>query len=386
MSGPDDQERAKELSQLWQASVVSVEDEADATVRRDRVVPVVAAAIVRARAQRDRRRRTRRAWFGVSVAAAAAVAALAFGMTRGAHPALTRSAVSVAIHAAPAAGSARAFSGVMTVEHAGRSATVDSSVLAIGDAVTTGLDGKAELRLSDLVVASLGDSSALAIGAAGNAYHHVRLDRGSLDAHVDDRVSSVPKLVVETPDATVVVTGTIFRVDVGRDEAGNSETLVSVAKGRVVIQRPGADNAAVRAGETWSSAAAPPFVRPSDAVVDTSAVGPDRSTGLRGFSSRATSGNAAGALAVQNALFQQAADARNRGDAHEAADRFGELLSRYPSSPLAGEARVERMRALARSGRLDEAAHEARRYLAAYPEGFAKDEARRLVLSDGASQ
>lgn len=385
MSGSDDQERVKELSQLWQTSVVSVEDEAETTVRRDRVVPAVGAAIARARAQRDRRRRTRRAWFGVSVAAAAAVGALAFGMTRRAHPVLTQPPP-VAIHAAPAAGSVRASSGVMTVEHAGRSTTVDSSVLAIGDAVTTGLDCKAELRLSDLVVASLGDSSALTIGAAGNAYHHVRLDRGSLDAHVDDRASSVPKLVVETPDATVVVTGTIFRVDVGRDEAGNSETLVSVVKGRVVIQRPGADNAAVRAGETWSSAAAPPFVRTSDAVSQTSVFGPDRSTGLRGFSSRATSGNVIGALAVQNALFQQAADARNRGDAHEAADRFGELLSRYPGSPLAGEARVERMRALARSGRLDEAAHEARRYLAAYPEGFAKDEARRFVLSDGASQ
>ena len=44
--------------------------------------------------------------------------------------------------------------------------------------------------------------------------HRLRLDRGEIRAQVDDRPSPTPKLVVETPNVEVVVTGTIFEVDV----------------------------------------------------------------------------------------------------------------------------------------------------------------------------
>jgi hypothetical protein len=59
---------------------------------------------------------------------------------------------------------------------------------------------------------------------------------------------------------------------------------------------------------------------------------------------------------------------------------MGQLLMRHPASLLAGEARVERMRAFARAGRTDAASREARRYLAQFPSGFARDEAKQLVL------
>jgi outer membrane protein assembly factor BamD (BamD/ComL family) len=92
---------------------------------------------------------------------------------------------------------------------------------------------------------------------------------------------------------------------------------------------------------------------------------------------------AASSLAAQNRLFQEGMNARRSGDASRALSLFGELLSRYPKSPLSENARVERFRALFHLGRIEEAAREARRYLAFYPQGFAKEEARRLVLRTG---
>jgi hypothetical protein len=44
------------------------------------------------------------------------------------------------------------------------------------------------------------------------------------------------------------------------------------------------------------------------------------------------------------------------------------------------------MRALSRLGRTEEAAREARRYLAERPDGFARDEAKRLVMPGGTSE
>ena len=86
----------------------------------------------------------------------------------------------------------------------------------------------------------------------------------------------------------------------------------------------------------------------------------------------------ASTLAEQSRMFQEAIDARNRGDDARAADLFGRLLPRYPSYE---EAEVQLFRAQKRLGRMTAAAAEARRYLALHPQGFARDEARGLALS-----
>jgi outer membrane protein assembly factor BamD (BamD/ComL family) len=57
------------------------------------------------------------------------------------------------------------------------------------------------------------------------------------------------------------------------------------------------------------------------------------------------------------------------------------LLTLYPSSTLAQNARVEHFRALKHLGRSAEARSAALRYLSDYPSGFARDEARALALS-----
>jgi outer membrane protein assembly factor BamD (BamD/ComL family) len=83
-------------------------------------------------------------------------------------------------------------------------------------------------------------------------------------------------------------------------------------------------------------------------------------------------------LAEESRLFQDAIDARNRGDDPRAAELFGHLVARYPSYE---EAEVQLFRAEKRLGRVAAAVAEARRYLALHPQGFARDEARTLALS-----
>jgi hypothetical protein len=86
-------------------------------------------------------------------------------------------------------------------------------------------------------------------------------------------------------------------------------------------------------------------------------------------------------LADQNALLQTALDARRRNDDAAAIASLDKLIAKYPGSPLIQDARVERMRAYERSGRHAEAVAEAGRYLADFPSGSARDEAKALVIT-----
>lgn len=86
-------------------------------------------------------------------------------------------------------------------------------------------------------------------------------------------------------------------------------------------------------------------------------------------------------LAMQNRLFADAMNARARGDLAGAVRLLDRLLRRYPASVLGEDARVERFRALARLGDA-RAAGAARGYLAAYPGGFARGEARQVAGGD----
>jgi TolA-binding protein len=91
-------------------------------------------------------------------------------------------------------------------------------------------------------------------------------------------------------------------------------------------------------------------------------------------------------LAQENQLFRAAAEASRTGDVAGALSRLQQLLDGYPASPLAQGALVRKFRLLASAGRSEEARHEAERYLAAYPTGFAVAEAEALKKGEGAVQ
>jgi outer membrane protein assembly factor BamD (BamD/ComL family) len=97
----------------------------------------------------------------------------------------------------------------------------------------------------------------------------------------------------------------------------------------------------------------------------------------------AESAGSGASLEEVNRLFAEAKRARREHRDADALELLQRLLAKYPRSVLAHEASVERFRALARLGRTSEAQRYAEAYLAAYPKGFAADEARRVTGSHG---
>ncbi|HWA76011.1 MAG TPA: hypothetical protein VG937_26920 [Polyangiaceae bacterium] len=84
-------------------------------------------------------------------------------------------------------------------------------------------------------------------------------------------------------------------------------------------------------------------------------------------------------LARENQLFREAAEAARGGDLERALAGFDQLVRDHSTSPLAQTALVRRFRLLAKAGRTDQARGDARRYLEAFPNGFAAGEARALL-------
>ena len=271
---------------------------------------------------------------------------------------------------APGIGRLAAASGAVIVTHAGRAEAMPPPAdmpLASDDEVTTALDAHARLVLASGVTVELVADTRVRMPAPVPKNERVALTAGEITVHVP-KLAPDESFRVETPDSLVTVHGTSFTVTV-RDGA----TRVDVEEG-VVSVKHGDDEATLRAGNRWPAPAIAPPVAPSAATA----------TSATPFVAPAPSGRGArpdpSTLAEQNRLLQGALDARRRGDDARALDQLNRLLLRYPTSPLAQEARVEKFRALERMGQHGKAAAEARRYLADYPSGFATDEAKSLVL------
>jgi hypothetical protein len=263
-----------------------------------------------------------------------------------------------------------------------------SNLLLRGNAeVETVADARADVRTPKSLV-HIGAASKLLVPAPTPSEERYRLMLGNVDVSVDKDARSSRAVVVETPNAEVLVRGTVFAVNV-QGEGSRSVTDVSVTRGSVWILKGGAQVAVLGPGQHWSSAVSgeTPSV-PSNATPPGSALSepvlpePARASARVDASPRDKSGT----LAEENKMFQDALDARNRGDDARAAESFARLVARFPRSKLAEEAEVERLRALKRLGQLSSAASEARRYLATHPLGFARDEARGIALSATSQQ
>jgi len=362
--------------------VVPVEDPERVEQRRELVVAALSRSI-RANADRKRRALRTRVIWSLSIAAS-----LALGIGIASH---VRHG---SVDANAALSTVAEVTGAVVVTENGESRVLSNgsafALRTVGE-IETAPEAQAEIRSQKSVV-HLAPATKLTVPRTTPLEERYRLAVGRVDVSVDKESRITRSVVVETPDAEVVVHGTVFAVGVSSRNK-RSVTEVSVTRGSVWVLQHGVQVALLGAGQHWSSETeaasspspvlvSPPAVPAAPTVAAEEApVPPAKSP--RALARAAAAEAKASTLAEQSRMFQEAIDARNRGDDARASDLFGRLLARYPNYE---EAEVQLFRAQKRLGRTTAAAAEARRYLALHPQGFARDEARELALSSLPSQ
>jgi FecR-like protein len=295
---------------------------------------------------------------------------------------------------------------------AGRASFGDGSsaaTLALGQLVVsreavlvTRREEGAELRLSSQTALQVAPSSAVGLArnavASGGFEERVLLRAGSVSLVVP-KLGTRGKVSVETGDALVEVHGTRFSVRVVERPPLDAFTEVDVREGRVLVSS-GTSSRFLGAGEHWSSIelapaptdgalpAAPSLAEPNEPVPPARGEAPVRSSARASRPQGPTERHAASSpsdLAAQNQLLEAAELAQKSKLPGLALDRLEALINRYPDSELSHNARVERFRILNGMGKRQQAAAAARAYLERHPDGFARDEAERLIDSPPAA-
>lgn len=378
------------LRQLAQENLPAPPEDTSAE-RRERLVRGMRDAIDRTTEKSEKARRWRRV--AALVAAAACVCVLG-GMLlrdRGVAPATV-------------AGLDR-VSGTVVLTQDGRGNVVGAGERALrdGDALQTAAGARAHFKTIKASV-DVSESTELRVSRPSGAEERISLRRGRVDVSVEKAVEAQRAVVVETPDAEVVVRGTVFDVRV-EPRGSATQTHVHVTRGSVWVLSQGVQVALLSAGQSWSTAGAAEEPAPAAPVVPAAssptASVPTASAASASAASAPLASPAAptpgldvspravrakslprkpGTLAEENRLFSAGVEARNRGDSARAAELFAELLATYPQSTLREVAQVERFRALKSGGQASRASTEARRYLAEHPNGAARTEARDLAL------
>jgi hypothetical protein len=368
---------------------VPPEDPAVLAARRERMLSAIGRTIRESAGERERRTRRRKlVYIGASVAAAAALV-LGVSMRLYHAPKAPSAAASVAQPSRVAA--VQSISGTLVITHAGRARVVGAKELPSlsgGDELETSADGEAlvQTERSRIQVQPATQVSVLSPSAVEE---RIRLALGRLDLKVSKQPHSPRSVVVETPDAEVVVRGTEFTVAVG-SEQGTTLTRVRVTEGAVWVLHHG-ERELLSVGEEWSSngerkrvaepngesaAPVPTALEPAAApVVRSGAAAAKLPSGRAGAPPSSS-------LGEENRMYQAALDARNHGDDRKALELFASLIARYPDGHYGELAQVERMRALKRMGDRTAAAAEARRYLTERGHEFAREEVRGIALGD----
>jgi hypothetical protein len=320
--------------------------------RRQRLLPSVHAA-VQATPQRLRRTRMLRRATHVGSGIAALIAVVtAIGLR-------TEPATPAAVAGASLRVEALGSEPVTFVDAAGAAQTI------AGDAA---LDGVGELRApasswSRVLTArgarvELAPRARLRVArprtASGARDVGLRLEQG--EAHLSvPKLSAGDQFSIATPDARVVVHGTIFSVKV--DDAAPSRTCVRVNEGLVEVQHR-AGSTFLKPGMQWGCAerTEPPaqatlaavVEAPKAAVDDADEIATDDAPRARTRSARRHAARArrnaaaaeAGTLDEETSLLATALAAERDGELTRASSLFSELLVRHPRSPLAPEARM----------------------------------------------
>lgn len=375
--GPFDSAPEELLRRLADEQVPSSPDDA-APARRDRLVRSMKDVLERSAEQAEKRRRFRRVAYGLAAAAGFALLSGLVAKER------------LQGHAATSIAGIDAVNGTVVLTQDGARRVIGSGERSVhdGDALQTAAGARARLVTAKSSV-NVAESTELKLSQPSAAEERISLRRGRVDVAVDKAVETRRAVVVETPDAEVVVRGTVFDVRV-EPNSGKTTTHVHVTRGSVWVLSQGVQVALLGAGQTWSSAGrvaealepAPVAVAPVAPAQEAEPAAAEAAAQPKQGSvpSRNSGARKAGTLTEENKLFAAGVEARNRGEVARAAELFGELLGQYPQTALRESAQIERFRALSRAGLTARAATEARRYLAEHSDGLARSEARDLAL------
>jgi hypothetical protein len=200
-------------------------------------------------------------------------------------------------------------------------------------------DGSAELANAAGLGLHLGSATRVSLsGLLGSeGKNRVELRQGSLTCTVP-HLGEGQHFSVATPDARVVVHGTVFSVQVDSKQTIGSQTCVRVTDGVVIVQH-GSSETALNAGDSWGcerSASKATEVPASDTATESDPSVVDAAHGTLHSSQRTVDH---GTLGEENRLFQAALAAERLGQKTGAELDLNRLLSKYPSSPLGPEAR-----------------------------------------------
>lgn len=273
----------------------------------------------------------------------------------------------------------------------GSGSTVQGTVIATGARLLAPEGSPLRLGSVDGTAMTLDPGGSLTVVEAG-ATKRFALLRGAVSVHVK-KLATGERFIVDTADAEIEVHGTTFRVALSTapSPCGNSSpTRVSVSEGVVTVNRSGHEEY-LRPGDEWPSDCAPAVANPNpteahrrahqsvsskprhhsdSAASDASILHQDRRPG----SAVSTS------LEAQNDLFSAAVRAKRAGQVASAARLFDRFVLTYPDSSLVESALVQQMRLLVKTDR-EAAVATANRYLARFPDGFARSEARALTAA-----
>jgi hypothetical protein len=201
----------------------------------------------------------------------------------------------------------------------------ERDVLVAGDRLETLADGHAALRSVLGAEVDLTPATRVRMGRRQSSAERIVLLSGQVHVRVP-KLERGATFGVRSPNAEVVVHGTEFVVEVDSEREGVTRTCVRVLDGLVAIEYDGG-NAWLTGGQEWGCAR-PTALRPRPPRVNRARPPPPPAT----------------TLAEENALMRAALAAERRDDTATALHLAEQLLTRYPKSPHAPEARALRKR------------------------------------------
>lgn len=329
----DEGTQSRELLSMLRERPVSVDTER-ARLRKESVLPLV-RDIVRENALKQQKPKRNRAWIaGGTVAGLAAAAAVAFIII---DPTETADSASVANGPSRIELESGQIVHQTTPREQRQIAAGESLKMPVNGELHTTSEGFARLRTSGGLAFEVSGESRVSLSemVPEAEQRRVTLYQGQLRCKVPP-LGSGKSFAVATPNTQVVVHGTEFTVEVDSPREGVSATCVRVHEGLVAVHHVGGVSW-LNAGNHWGCDEPAPEAAsnaPSPPEATAAPLPPARKP-----AARMPTANPRGTLAKETRLLQSALAAERKGRRAQAARQLQQLLKRYPSSPLAPEAR-----------------------------------------------